>query len=73
MLIASNSGDDWWPVPGFNKVVKTLNARYAAYGVPEKFEAGTPNIAGAVGLLVGVVAALALEYWKQGQPAPASK
>lgn len=39
VLIASNSGDDWWPVPGFNKVVNTLNARYAAYGAPEKFEA----------------------------------
>jgi uncharacterized protein involved in exopolysaccharide biosynthesis len=29
-------------------------------------------IAGAVGLLVGVVAALAIEYWKQGQTAPSS-
>jgi len=38
VLIASNSGDNWWPKPGFDAVVNRLRAVYGLYGVGEHFE-----------------------------------
>jgi len=35
VLIASNSGDNWWPKPGFDKVVATLRQTYAVYDVAD--------------------------------------
>ncbi len=37
VFIASNSGDNWWPEPGYNKVVSTLQQAFALYGKPEDF------------------------------------
>jgi dienelactone hydrolase len=37
VFIASNSGDNWWPVPGYNKVIETLDRVFALYGQPERF------------------------------------
>ena len=38
VYIASNSGDNWWPEAGYNKVVSTLETIYQLYGKPERFE-----------------------------------
>ncbi len=38
LLIASNSGDNWWPKPGFDKVVATLRRTYAMYNAPDHFD-----------------------------------
>jgi len=38
VLIASNSGDNWWPKPGFDKVVRTLEQTYALYEAKERFK-----------------------------------
>jgi dienelactone hydrolase len=32
IYIASNSGDDWWPRDGYNKVLATLQRTFAMYG-----------------------------------------
>ncbi len=37
VFIASNSGDNWWPVSGYNKVIETLNQAFAFYGQAERF------------------------------------
>jgi len=37
VLIASNSGDNWWPVEGHKKVVRTLEGVFAMYGAPDLF------------------------------------
>ena len=37
LYIASNSGDNWWPEAGYNKVVSTLQKAYLWYGKPERF------------------------------------
>lgn len=37
LYIASNSGDNWWPVAGYNKVVSTLQQAYQLYGQPGQF------------------------------------
>ena len=37
VLIASNSGDNWWPKAGFDKVVDTLKKVYALYDAPDRF------------------------------------
>ena len=37
LYIASNSGDNWWPEAGYNKVVATLQKAYQLYGQPERF------------------------------------
>jgi len=38
VLIASNSGDRWWPKPGFDAVVNRLRTVYGLYGVADRFE-----------------------------------
>ena len=38
VLIASNSGDNWWPKPGFDAVVSRLRAVYGLYGLADRFE-----------------------------------
>ncbi|MEI6606207.1 MAG: dienelactone hydrolase family protein, partial [Verrucomicrobiota bacterium] len=38
LYIASNSGDNWWPSAGYNKVVATLQKVYAMCGEPERFK-----------------------------------
>ena len=38
VLIASNSGDNWWPKAGFDKVVATLKKTYALYQADERFK-----------------------------------
>ncbi len=38
VLIASNSGDNWWPKPGFDKVVASMRNVYGLYGKPDCFE-----------------------------------
>jgi dienelactone hydrolase len=38
VLICSNSGDNWWPEPGFHKVTATLEKVFALYGHPERFK-----------------------------------
>ena len=37
VYIASNSGDNWWPVRGYDKVVSTLEKTFRLYGKPELF------------------------------------
>jgi dienelactone hydrolase len=37
LFIASNSGDNWWPEAGYNKVVSTVQKIYQLYGKPERF------------------------------------
>jgi dienelactone hydrolase len=37
VYIASNSGDNWWPVPGYDKVVATLEKTYGLYAQREAF------------------------------------
>lgn len=37
VLTVNNSGDNWWPISGFNKVVSTLEHVYGLYGQPERF------------------------------------
>jgi len=37
IFIASNSGDNWWPEAGYNKVVSLLENIYQMYGKPEQF------------------------------------
>lgn len=34
---ASNSGDNWWPKPGYLKVVATMDRVYQLYGKPDNF------------------------------------
>ena len=38
VYIASNSGDNWWPVRGYDKVVATLDKVFRLYGKPEQFQ-----------------------------------
>ena len=38
VFIASNSGDNWWPVPGYNQVVATLDQVFRLYNKPEHFQ-----------------------------------
>jgi hypothetical protein len=38
VLICSNSGDNWWPKPGFHKVTATLESVFGLYGHPERFK-----------------------------------
>ena len=38
LYIASNSGDNWWPEAGYNKVIATLQQIYQLYGQPERFK-----------------------------------
>ena len=38
LYIASNSGDNWWPEVGYNKVVATLQKIYALFSQPEQFK-----------------------------------
>ena len=37
IFVASNSGDDWWPRDGYNKVVATLQRTFAMYGQASAF------------------------------------
>lgn len=37
VFIASNSGDNWWPVPGYHKVIETLERVFGLYGQPQSF------------------------------------
>ncbi len=37
VLIASNSGDNWWPLAGYNKVIETMEKVYVMYGQPGRF------------------------------------
>ncbi len=37
VFIASNSGDNWWPVPGYDKVITTLDQVFKIYGQPDRF------------------------------------
>jgi dienelactone hydrolase len=37
VLIASNTGDNWWPRPGFDNVVNRLKETYQLYGQPGRF------------------------------------
>ncbi len=37
LYVASNSGDNWWPAAGYDKVVSTLQHTYQLYGKPERF------------------------------------
>jgi dienelactone hydrolase len=37
IFVASNSGDDWWPRDGYNKVVATLGRTFAMYGQSPAF------------------------------------
>jgi len=34
---ASNSGDNWWPIPGYRKVVATMDKVYQLYGKSDNF------------------------------------
>ena len=38
VFIASNSGDNWWPKEGYDKVVRTLTHMFQLYGKPERFK-----------------------------------
>ena len=38
LLIASNSGDNWWPKPGFDAVVERLRQAYSFYGIADNFD-----------------------------------
>jgi dienelactone hydrolase len=38
VYIASNSGDNWWPVRGYDRVVATLEQTFGLYGRPEAFQ-----------------------------------
>ena len=38
VYIASNSGDNWWPVVGYDNVVSTLDAAFRLYGNPQHFQ-----------------------------------
>jgi dienelactone hydrolase len=38
VFIASNSGDNWWPVPGYNRVVATLDQVFRLHNKPEHFQ-----------------------------------
>jgi len=38
LLIASNSGDGWWPKPGFDAVVNRLRQTYSFYGMADNFD-----------------------------------
>ena len=38
VYIASNSGDNWWPAAGYDKVVLTLDAAFRLYGKPQHFQ-----------------------------------
>lgn len=37
VYVASNSGDNWWPKPGYQKVVSTLEKVYQLYQKPDNF------------------------------------
>ena len=37
VFIASNSGDNWWPAPGYDKVITTLDRVFQMYGQPDRF------------------------------------
>jgi dienelactone hydrolase len=37
VFIASNSGDNWWPKEGYDRVVRTLEHTFQLYGHPERF------------------------------------
>jgi len=37
LLIASNSGDNWWPKPGFDAVVNRCRQVYSIYGLASNF------------------------------------
>jgi len=37
VLIASNSGDNWWPLLGYKKVVRSMEKVYRLYGVTDRF------------------------------------
>ena len=36
-VVASNSGDNWWPVPGYDKVATTLERVFQMYDQPDRF------------------------------------
>ena len=38
VYVASNSGDNWWPKPGYQKVVATMSRAYQLYGKPDNFK-----------------------------------
>lgn len=38
VLIVSNSGDNWWPKPGFDKVVASMRSVYGLYAKPDCFD-----------------------------------
>ena len=37
VFVASNSGDNWWPQAGYQKVVATMGRVYQLYGKPDHF------------------------------------
>lgn len=37
VYVASNSGDNWWPKPGYQKVVATMEKVYQLYQKPDNF------------------------------------
>jgi len=37
VLVASNSGDNWWPVAGYDKVIATMSKVYGLYDVGDRF------------------------------------
>ena len=38
VYVASNSGDDWWPRDGYNKVLATLRRTFAVYGASQSLD-----------------------------------
>ena len=37
VMIASNSGDNWWPVAGYDKVIQTMTGVYGLYEAGDRF------------------------------------
>ncbi len=40
VYVASNSGDDWWPRDGYDKVLATLRRTFAMYGASQSLATG---------------------------------
>ncbi|MEI7902912.1 MAG: dienelactone hydrolase family protein [bacterium] len=38
VYVASNSGDNWWPKPGYQKVISTMEKVYQLYQKPDNFK-----------------------------------